>query len=671
MQWDEITPAIGGNAINYISADTEAYTLIDGVRVSSADLLTLGCEKSAAWFREHVTVDVYAWLISNGTHTACFETWEAFADFCAAHRVGCVWWYNAKYDFAHIDYQLLMSGWTLKDRGKLTDRTYKSLHGRQGQRYCLTVGKEYKAADRHKYTHITRHYDLCNIFGGGLAKNLEAFNVTDFDGNPIRKLEMDYQGDDPEKMRAYMNNDVHGLYHLVRLCDTFLYDKWQYNLAVKKPDVMTAGGLAKKILLSYCNGFCRDAKENVKAFQAWHKVTPETDYYYRAHGLYRGGITLVNVRYQNRHLHGKPIYKYDINSMYPYQMSIMPDLIGRPAVFTYERWKNYPFKSDNVAVYHVKTAYGELKENALPVFYDLLRNEYTPHIEIDGNNISYLFFSFEWDELNKWYDITAEIDTVYVFKKAPAHGFRQFVEDNYNLKREGKKTGNKIMEAFAKLLLNSSYGKLSESPWKDLSHREINPETGAVTLMEDGKKLDENVILSVVVGAQITSMARCQLLRLIRETCPNPARDFIYCDTDSIIAFTQYPNPDPYTLGALKDETVKNGVSIPFTDAKFLAPKTYLLYRIIDGEPKIEVHTKGIPPRAVIGTEPHQINETLPVKTIMARFAAGKQFIALSAMNVRGGKALVPIKKYLCRTENTIIVGDQEHPETLTIMEEA
>jgi hypothetical protein len=41
----------------------------------------------------------------------------------------------------------------------------------------------------------------------------------------------------------------------------------------------------------------------------------------------------------------------------------------------------------------------------------------------------------------------------------------------------------------------------------------------------------------------------------------------------------------------------------------------------------------------------------------------------LSGMNVRGGKALVPIKKYLCRVENTIVHGWQEHPETVEIME--
>lgn len=678
-QWDDITPHRGDRgSIEYLSADTEAHTLIDGVKVTTDELYALGREKTASWLRQHVTVHVYAWLLSDGRNTACFETWEAFSDFCASHRVGTVWWYNAKYDFSHIDYALLTTGWTLKDAGKLQDREYKSLHGRQGQRYSLTVAKAYRNPNRHTYTHTTKHLDLCNIFNGGLAKNLAAFNVTDFDGRPVRKLEMDYQGDpDTPEARAYMENDVVGLYHLVRVCDAFLSDKWGYRLAVAKPDVMTAGGLAKKVLLSYCNGFSRDHKENVREFQFWHKITVATDKFYRGHGLYRGGMTLCNANYQNRHVHG-PIYKYDINSMYPYQMSVMPDLIGQAYTFTYAAWQARDDKDRYVAVFEIQTAYGTLRDGMLPVFYNIQVNEYQAVINLTGAEQSHLFFADEWAELNKWYDITAEISYVYAFTKAPAYGFKRFVKDNYEGKREAKRTGNKVMEAFCKLELNSSYGKLSESPYKEKSHREINPETGAVVLVEDGGEIDEKVLLSVVLGAQITSMARCQLMRLVREICPVPSRDLLYTDTDSIISLTPYAHPDAYTLGALKDETVTDGVAVPYTDAKFLAPKSYLLYRTLpDGTHDMDVHTKGLPLAAIKAetveeaATTNKIHKDLPVDVLISKFKAGEKYIALSAMNVRGGKALVPVLKELCKLENTIITGSNEHSETLSLMEEA
>ena len=662
MEWNEIKD---GTFIEWAAADTEAYTLVCGERVSAAVLDMLAAEKSAAWWRENTTVHVYAWLITNGRETACFSTWEAFADFCAAHRVKTVWWYNAKYDFAHIDYAMLTGGWSLRDKGRLQDKQYRSLHGVQGQRYCLTVAREYKNANRHKYTHITRHYDLCNIFGGGLAKNLDAFNVVDFDGEPVRKLEMDYQGDTDENAVAYMRNDVVGLYHLVRTCDEFLTSKWGYTLTGGKPDVMTAGGLAKRVLLRYYNGGNTDHSENVKAFQRWHVVGLTEDRYYRTHHLYRGGITLVNKNHQNKPI-TRPIFKYDINSMYPHQMNTMPDLVDRPIGFTAEAWAAFPRKDDFCAVYLINHARGFMRDGMLPMYYDNKNREYSASICIDEWDTPCLYFADEWHELQQWYDVEFTIARVYAFRKAPAHGFRKFVADNYEMKRQGKVTKNKVMEAFAKLLLNSSYGKLSENPIKEVTHRELN-ENGAVTLIMDGEQEDEKCLLSVVDGALITSMARVQLMRLIREICPVPARDFVYCDTDSIAAFTQYANPDPYTLGALKDETEINGVPHPYTWAKYIAPKTYILCRYVDGKREIECHTKGLPLRAVMA----RISPDMTDEQIDAIFAAGVEFVALSAMNVRGGKALVPIKKFLCRTENTIIHGSQEHPETVEIMEEA
>ena len=81
-QWDDITPHLGGRgSIEYLSADTEAFTLIDGEKVTTEDLYRIGREKSASWLRSHVSVHVYAWLLSDGRYTACFETWDAFSDF--------------------------------------------------------------------------------------------------------------------------------------------------------------------------------------------------------------------------------------------------------------------------------------------------------------------------------------------------------------------------------------------------------------------------------------------------------------------------------------------------------------------------------------------------------------------------------------------------------------
>lgn len=679
LTWDDFDPHA---RIEWAAADTEAYTLVDGRRISTDEMLELSRGKPTSWWRQHVTVDVYAWLISDGHRTACFDTFDAFASFCATHLVATLWWYNAKYDFAHIDYALLTSGWSLNVGGKMQDKQYRSLHSNQGQRYSLALASEYTDASRHKHTHVTTSYDLCNIFGGGLAKNLKAFNVCDFDGNPVRKLEMDYQGDnDDAAARAYMDNDVIGLYHLVRTADAFLHDRWGYTLTGKRPDVMTAGGLAKRVLLSYYNGYSTDHRANVAEYQRWHKVDISADTFYRVHNLYRGGITLVNPAHQNRPI-TRPIYKYDINSMYPYQMSRMPDLVGRPYRVSLAEWrKKYAKSGDWVGAYYITSVDARMRDGMLPTWYDVNNREYTATAYHSPENRPLLMFTAEFDEMCHWYDLdeaNVDISAVYMWQTAPAHAYKQFITDNYDLKREGKRTGNKVMEAFAKLLLNSSYGKLAENPHKEQTHRELNPETGAVTLIDDGENVDEKCLLSVVMGALVTSMARVQLLSLIRDVCPVPARDFIYADTDSIAATTQYNKCDPYTLGMLKDETVIDGVSIPYTWGKYIAPKTYILSRTLpDGTRDVECHCKGMPLTAVFTTEnaaiareAGKISADMSNAEIDAIFAAGRQFTALAAMNVRGGKALVPIQKYLCRADNTIMVGSNDDPANMTLIME-
>lgn len=679
LTWDDFDPRV---KIEWAAADTEAFTLVDGRRISTDEMLALSREKTTAWWRQHVTVDVYAWLVSDGRFTACFDKFDDFVAFCTSHRVSTLWWYNAKYDFAHIDYAVLTGGWTLKTEGKLKAREYRSLHGGQGERYSFSFADEYVDASRHKHVHTTKSYDLCNIFGGGLAKNLKAFDVRDFDGKPVRKLEMDYQGDnDDAAARAYMDNDVIGLYHLVRTADAFLRDRWGYTLTGKRPDVMTAGGLAKRVLLSYYNGFCRDHKANVAEFQKWHKVDIDADTFFRVRHLYRGGITLVNPAHQNRPI-TSPIYKYDINSMYPYQMSRMPDLVGRPYRVSVKEWRDrFAGTGKWVGAYQITAIDARMRDGMLPTWYDTINREYTPHANHTPENTPLLMFTEEFDEMCRWYDVdeyNVTIDCVYMWQTAPAHAYHQFIADNYELKREGKRTGNKVMEAFAKLLLNSSYGKLAENPTKDVTHREISAETGAVTLVDDGTLVDDKCLLSVVMGALVTSMARVQLLSLIRDVCPVPARDFIYADTDSIAALTRYDKCDPYTLGMLKDETVVDGVSVPYTWGKYIAPKTYILARTLpDGTRDVECHSKGMPLSAVFSAEnaaqareAGKISADMTNEEIDAIFAAGRQFTALAAMNVRGGKALVPVQKYLCRLDNTIMVGSNNDPANMTLIME-
>lgn len=643
----------------WVAADTETHLYVDGRLVTTAELERMATpDTPLSWWREHVTVDCYAWLVSDGKHTACFSTFDAFNAFLASHCIYAVWWYNAKFDFAQIDYAILTAGWTCEN-GRLTAKnTYKSLHGRQGQRYSLALASARFDAKKGRETiHTTRHYDFCNIIGGGLSKCLQSFNVVDYDGNPIRKLTMDYQGDDAATARAYMENDVTGLYHLIRTADAFISSSFGYHIAGRKPDVMTAGALAKKVMLRFYGGGRDD--ENIKTFQAFHPITPDGDAWYREKGLYRGGITFINPLYQNKPLR-RPLYKYDVNSMYPYNMARMPDIVGVPRAITYDEYLTEKDTADRVYVLEFENVRGRVKRGMLPFWYDSDTLTYTPYVDVRA---PLLMFDFEFDELRRWYDFT-EIDVrrVLSFKSMPGVQYKAFVDFAYAMKRDAKKSKNAVQEAFAKLLLNSAYGKLSENPRRAQSHRELNPDTGAVVIVDDPIEIDATSTLNVVQGACVTALSRITLLSYIRETCPIPARDFVYCDTDSIHAFTQYPNPDPYTLGALKDETAINGKPVPYTFSVYLAPKTYLLYRCVNGKRETEIHTKGLPKAAILydaaaGRRGSRFIKPTDTPAALARkFAVGVKYKTLAAMNVRGGKALVPYYKYLCRPDNTVAV---------------
>ena len=61
----------------------------------------------------------------------------------------------------------------------------------------------------------------------------------------------------------------------------------------------------------------------------------------------------------------------------------------------------------------------------------------------------------------------------------------------------------------------------------------------------------------------------------------------------------------------------------------------------------VELHTKGVNIRAVKET----LGDTIALAELDKKFNYGAKYIVLSAMNVRGGKVLIPIEKELARLE--------------------
>lgn len=640
------------------ASDTETFTYINGKKVSENDLKALGREKPQSFFRQYASVRVWAWQFSNGKNFFVTNDFEEYIDFLCEHKVKSVWFYNAKFDFAQIDYQLLTHNppyvRTTPEHTKADGWRFESLHNDKGGRFSLKIWKPYKASgagsskvNRHERVHAVTFYDFCNIFGGGLKGLLEEFDVKDFDGNNIRKSTLDYQGVNEfhltENDLKYLNNDTSGLYHLIRIANETLKTLTGYEIAKSKPDIMTAGGLAKKMLLRFLYPKTQEKFQKEK-FQKDHPLTLKQDTYLRAHRLYNGGLCLLNEKFIGKLITEK-MNRYDVNSEYPYIMSVMSDLHGQGQKMTSTKWKktNKEFKDTHERIIVIEEMHGHVKTNKIPCF----RNGYTGKFE-EYINVEepYLIFEEEFNELLKWYDLDYVTEYSLIYKKRNLKGYADFVNTFYKLKNESKKAGEKAKTKFAKLLLNSSYGKLAERVSREITFREISPETGAVHLVhENEKEIDEKGMLSVVQGAYVTALARVWILSHIREICnENVKEKLIYCDTDSVHVLADYEKADPYNLGGFKNEGT-------FNCCKYIAPKCYFdgVLDGLGGFADIEIHSKGLNTKLIESEFKTPQGEWKSVEFINKRFSFGEKFQPLSGMNIRGGKALIPIEKYLAK----------------------
>ena len=639
--------------------DTENVVMLDGVIMSQTERFERLKGVSTADKRQRVTSRVWSWQTFdeyNGFFmTNDFETWLDWQCRCG-YKFG--WCYNAKFDFSQVDYQILTSKRWKPHSDELNTKaqpwTYESIHNDMGARYAYKLWVPYKRkggkrGDYHRRTHAVEYRDFMNIFAGGLAKMLAALDVRDGNGEPVRKLSMDYQAVNIDKPSHedvdYCRVDVVGLYYGVKQYNATIEEQsaGESHIFGKETNIMTAGGFAKRELLRSMYPD-KAPKHRLQAFQREHPLTREQDEWLRKNHLYRGGIAYVNKAMQGRLLTaekmGRPMKRYDVNSEYPFAMASMRDLVGAPRRIKLREWleKTDAGREEFEAVYMLTSVFGTVRPGMLGVWFNPFEREFVDVIDEQG---LHLMFERELLELSEWYDLEYTCDEVLIWQRGE-HAFAPFVNENYALKAEAKKLKNPALSAVVKLKLNSSYGKLAERVEREKGVYELSEETGAVHFVRTGTEVDEKCIMNVALGALCTSVARCWILSHIREICgPNVAETFVYMDTDSIHAFCpEYNKADAFELGAFKDEATCDACI-------YLAPKTYIDIEhvengLVEG---IEAHTKGINVRAVYEAIGKQ--KPLTIKILTSIFRYGAKFTCLCAMNVKGGKVLLPTEKEL------------------------
>ncbi len=249
-----------------------------------------------------------------------------------------------------------------------------------------------------------------------------------------------------------------------------------------------------------------------------------------------------------------PLKIYDVNSMYPHAMrnykhpvSTQYVKVDNPVLLPNGDIKGFPGYMYFVEVEgHNKGAFPVREKQGLN-----FNVEFGP------------FFTTSHEmKVALKYGIFKPTKTIVAYIPSFTGSFDKYVDLYYGEKVATKKSGDKIGEIFAKLLLNSAYGKFAQNPenyfdwlilpygcWPDEDGRawELYQEFDEVFIFRT--PVESYRYFDVAIAASITGAARSILLEAI-QLAENP----VYCDTDSLICTELHSDIDEHRLGAWKFE---------------------------------------------------------------------------------------------------------------------
>lgn len=233
------------------------------------------------------------------------------------------------------------------------------------------------------------------------------------------------------------------------------------------------------------------------------------------------------------HWRGDNIFCYDVNSMYPYVMTLgLPCGVptfnkpqGECKTFYVVKWTVLEWNDENKV----------LSTKPLPF----------------KNEKPFVIYSELFDQVKK---MTSEwdVEIIKTFYTEVTHSLTDVIKTLYKFKAECTDEEKELREA-AKLMLNSSYGKMAEKAFEMGELWDDN----LGTFIPDESDNDLSLQHSNLAGIYITNQARVIMFKGI-EAARKLGNEILYCDTDSI---TMVKNnvisgleEDPKKLGAWKLE---------------------------------------------------------------------------------------------------------------------
>lgn len=352
---------------------------------------------------------------------------------------------------------------------------------------------------------------------------------------------------------------------------------------------------------------------------------------------YKGGWTQVNRRYKGIHLKNIMGTSVDINSSYPAMVKARLLPYGFPRL--YDGYHKCSESELNILVIEFDTFYNKDEDNLIGEIqvgsinkniFNLNPTEYIHTNLIDGvpcgtngESKDHRYRLYIWEfELNNILE-NAVFENYKVIEtltfSANLGGFGGVVDYYTEMKIEGKKENNNVKQNFAKLILNSFYGKMASNPQREERKVYLNDKGIATNQNTDICYLSEKKYYPAFASC-VTAWARCNLRTQLYKLGYN---NVIYFDTDSLYTTLSVEEVkekmgdmlDPYELG-------KWDIEKSYTEFKAIGSKKYIVKQT-DG--KIICKCAGVPEEAreTLTFDEFYIGKTIEGKKMKKKLRGG------------------------------------------------
>lgn len=485
---------------------------------------------------------VWAWAVCNIEDTEDYLTGnsiESFFFYCVHEKIKRAYFHNLKFDGEYILYYLLSLDFQYTNSRKLKPGQFTTLIADTGQFYCIRCCIQNIQIE---------FFDSLKIITMSVEEVAKTFSL------PINKLHIDYEEYRPPGHiltpieKAYVINDA-------RIMAMALHDIFQMGHTK-----MTQGANA-----------LADYKSIIG--NKFDTIFPIPEYDADIRQSYKGGWCYLNPKYKGVEVYDGIVL--DVNSLYPSRMYYEELPWGKPVAYKgkYQGIPNHPLY---IQMFRCEFT---LKPSKLPTIQLKGNIGFTPTEYVESSNgdtITLCLCSVDLHLFLEHYNVTnLEFISGWAFRSSTTL-FKSYIDKWIGIKIQAEKDGNKGLRQWAKIMLNSLYGKFALNPLcaKKIPYLEDDIVKYHTTPKETRKPL------YLPVGSFITAYARNYTIRSAQKIRDYSVKVygedmFIYSDTDSIhtlLPVTDVKNildVDPYRLGTWKIEK-------QFDTGKFLRAKTYI-----------------------------------------------------------------------------------------------